>query len=105
MSIVTFYRRQTTPVRLTYSNARIMTKVRAMRPTGMIAMVMMMVPRTPPHMAMISPVIPMMTIISTPRTSVVGIPHHIVPIIPIARCREHIGIHAVIIDIPIPTGP
>ena len=38
-------------------------------------------------------------------TPSVGIAHHVVRIVPVARCGEHVGIHTIVIDIPLPAGP
>lgn len=48
---------------------------------------------------------PMMVPMASPRTPTERIAHPIVPIEPIAGCREHIGIQPIVINIPIPTGP
>ena len=86
-----------------------------MMPTGMIAIEIGVVPGIIPQMAieaapMMCPMMsivptPMMVPMTAPRTPTKGIAHPIVPIEPIAGCREHIGIQPIVINIPIPTGP
>lgn len=84
-----------------------------MVPTGIVVMEVGIEPGVVPHMAiMISVVIvPMMppvaamVIGAAPRTPAEGIAHAIVPVVPVARGGEHIGIHAIVVDVPIPAGP
>lgn len=86
--------------------------VRTVVPTGVIAMEVRVMPRVVPQMSIIvaSPMMPpMKTMMICPRvapcTPSEGIVHPIVPIVPVARSREYVGIHAVIVDIPVPAGP
>ena len=38
-------------------------------------------------------------------TPTIVVTHHIVTVIPVKRCGEHVGIHAIIVDVPLPAGP
>ena len=84
-----------------------------MVPTRIVVMEVGIEPGVVPHMAiMISVVIvPIMSpvaamVIGTaPRTPPEGIAHAIVPVVPVARGGEYIGIHAIVVDVPIPAGP
>lgn len=59
-------------------------------------------PMRPPVMAIVEPpmVIPMIPAIPAKR-----ITHHIIPIIPVTGGGKYVGIHAIIVNIPIPTRP
>lgn len=95
---------------------RIMTMmVVSVMPTRIVVMEVGVEPRIIPHVtivitSIVPPVMSPMTAImvrprTTPSTPPERIVHTIIPIIPITGGREHIGIHSVIIDIPIPMGP
>ena len=86
----------------------------AVMPTGVIAVETGIIPRVVPYVTieaiMTAPMVsPMITIMirpmMVPRTPPEGIAHHIIPIMPVVRRGEHVGIHAIVIDIPLPTGP
>ena len=78
--------------------------MRTMMPTGTIVMIIGIMPRIAPHMTVIMPtvIVVVMCPMMTPPKRIAG---HVVPIIPVAPCRNHIGIHAIVVDIPFPTGP
>ena len=89
--------------------AQVMTVIMAVVPTRMIAVVVGIAPRVIPHRAMVCPPImaaPMIAVGVPPmeREAIRG-SHHIVPIVPVAPCRKHIGIHTIIIYVPVPAGP
>ena len=104
-------RSSTTPTVIT--PMRIMTMmVVSVMPTRIVVMEVGVEPRIIPHVTIVitTPVMSPMTAImvrprTTPSTPPERIAHTIIPIIPITGGREHIGIHSVIIDIPIPAGP
>lgn len=91
-----------------------MTMMMAIIPTGIIVVEIGIKPRVIPHMTIvvaivitriIAPMIAMMHPRTTPRTPSIGIARHIVPVIPVTPCGEHIGIHAIVIYIPFPARP
>lgn len=87
-----------------------------MVPSGVVSMKVGIEPWVIPHVTIVLPTIviaPMMSPMEAmmigpriaPRTPAKRVAHHVVPIVPIARGGKHISIHAVVVDIPIPTGP
>ena len=103
----------TTPPWLACAIVWVVAVMMPMVPTRIVVMEVGIEPGVVPHMAiMISVVIvPIMSpvaamVIGTaPRTPPEGIAHPIIPVVPVARRREHIGIHAIVVDVPIPAGP
>ena len=86
------------------------TRIVSVMPTGIIPRVMGHMPTELPTIIMIAPMkSPMIAVVGipmiTPRAPSQRIVHIIVPIVPVARCGNHISIHTIIIDIPLPTGP
>lgn len=86
-------------------------------PAGIIVVEVGIEPRVVPYMTIELPsiivVAPVMSPIHAvmvhpriaPRAPTEGIARHVIPIVPVARGGEHVGIHAVIIDVPLPAGP
>lgn len=89
--------------------ARIISVVMAVMPTGMIAVVMRTIPRVIPHRAMVCPPVmaaPMIAVrVSPMEGEAIRGSRHIVPIVSVAPRRKHIGIHTIIIYVPVPAGP
>ena len=101
-----------TPRRATSTEVRMVYVMMTRMPTGIIVVEVGIIPRIIPHMAIvIAGVIPPVVTIRiairiTPMiTPSERIAHAIVPVVMVACCREHIGIHTIVIHIPVPTGP
>ena len=67
-------------------------------------------PRVVPHASIATPspiatIMRVMVGIVAVATPAIVVSHHIITIIPVARCGEHVGIHTIVIDIPLPAGP
>jgi hypothetical protein len=102
-----------TPPRLACTHPRVVRVVMMpMMPIRMVAIEVGVIPRVIPHMAVMVAIviIPMIAVMMTIGVTPIGAPahriaRHVIPIIPVASGGEDISIHAIIVDIPFPTGP
>lgn len=89
--------------------AGMMTIMMMVIPAQMMTMTVGTAPRIIPHRAMVCPPImaaPMIAVgVSPMEGEAIRGSRHIVPIVSVAPRRKHIGIHTIIIYVPVPAGP